>query len=229
VKVIVNVDHTALLRGHTVAGETCVIAGVGPVSVQAVREILRDDPFLAVVVRKGKDVVNVAHHGRGLNAAQRTAVEADGLRCRNIACNRTVALQIDHRVPYGNDPITQLDNADPLCTVCHQRKTHHGHHLEEGRGRRRFLPPGHPDNPLTHVAGTKMQDERINGAEEGNGLPTGKALVDLINTRPLTPEEEHELESRCPDRLAGRGHDISDLRMTKPPTDPARIEQPTLC
>ncbi len=149
VKVIVNVDHAALLRGHTVAGETCHVAGVGPVSVEAVRDILRDDPFLAVVVKKGQDVVSVAHHGRGLNAAQRTAIEADrGIQCSNIRCNRTVAIQIDHRHPYAADPVTTLDNSDPLCSGgCHNLKTHHGHELEAGTGRRRLLPPGHPEHP----------------------------------------------------------------------------------
>jgi hypothetical protein len=143
VKVIVTVDHAALLRGRTRAGETCEIAGIGPISVAAARQILLDDPFLAVVVRKGRDVVNVAHHGRGLNVHQRTALEAaGGVRCSNIACNRTIAIEVDHRVPYGTDPVTALANQDPLCTHCHARKTHHGWHLEPGSGRRRFLPPG---------------------------------------------------------------------------------------
>ncbi|WP_426574700.1 hypothetical protein [Aquihabitans sp. McL0605] len=140
-KVIVLVDHTALLRGHTLAGETCEIAGVGPVSVTAVREILHDDPFLAVAIRKGHDIVNVSHHGRGLNAHQRTAIEANGLRCSNRACNRAIAIQIDHRVPYGGDQVTELPNQDPLCPECHRKKTHEGWCLEDGNGPRRFLPP----------------------------------------------------------------------------------------
>ena len=153
VKVIVTVSHTALLRGYTVAGETSEIAGVGPISVQAVRDILRQDPFLAVVVTKGRDVVNVAHHGRGLNAHQRTAIEATGLRCSNLHCNRTIAIQIDHRTPYAQDPITALGNQDPLCPNCHRLKTHHGHHLEDGTGPRRLLPPNSPtppDSPHQH-------------------------------------------------------------------------------
>lgn len=144
VKVIVLVDHAALLRGHTTAGETCEIAGLGPISVETARQILQDDPFLAVVVRRGRDVINVAHHGRGLNAHQRTAIEATGMRCANLACNRTIAIQIDHRHPYAADPTTALPNQDPLCPECHRKKTHHGWHLEPGTGRRRLLPEDRP-------------------------------------------------------------------------------------
>ncbi|MBX3284638.1 MAG: HNH endonuclease [Actinobacteria bacterium] len=78
-------------------------------------------------------------------AHQRTAIEALGLRCSNRACNRTIALQIDHRVPYAEQPETRLDNQDPLCPDCHRRKTHHGWHLEPGTGPRRLLPPQPPD------------------------------------------------------------------------------------
>lgn len=148
VKVIVNIDHTALARGHTIAGETCHVAGVGPIPVTAAKALMRD-AFLAAVITNGRDVVNVAHLGRHLNAHQRTAIEAMGLHCTNIACNRTIALEIDHRHPYAQDPITKLDNQEPHCPECHRNKTHHGWHLEAGTGRRRFLPPGHPDNPLT--------------------------------------------------------------------------------
>jgi hypothetical protein len=176
-KVIVTVDHTALLRGHTIAGETCHIAGVGPISVEAVRDILRNDPFLAVVVKKGQDIVNVAHHGRGLNAAQRTAIEAVGVRCQNITCNRTIGIQIDHRVPYGTDPITELHNADPLCTPDHILKTHHGHELEPGTGRRRLLPPDHPDHPRNHPPG---------GQTDG---PTGQQAEPAAARRPIKVEQ----------------------------------------
>jgi hypothetical protein len=149
VKVIVRIDHTALLRGRTVAGETCEIAGLGPISVTAATELM-DDAFLAAVVLRGRDVVNVAHLGRGPNAHQRTALEAHGIACTNIACNRTINIQIDHRTPYADQPETKLDNLDPLCSgtgSCHNLKTHHGHQLEPGTGRRRLLPPHHPDHP----------------------------------------------------------------------------------
>lgn len=179
VKVIVRVDHTALLRGHTQAGETCEIAGVGPVSVETVRQLLRDDAFLAVVVRKGIDVINVAHHGRGLNAHQRTALEATDLRCTNSACNRTIALQADHRVPWVTEQITELANQDLLCPNCHRLKTHHNHHLEPGRGRRRLLPPQPPP------PGPDDPDERARA--EADALEA-KILTDLARKGTPIPE-----------------------------------------
>jgi hypothetical protein len=59
IKVIVRIDHTALARGHTVAGETCEVAGLGPISV-ATAKVLMDDAFLAAVITRGRDVINVA-------------------------------------------------------------------------------------------------------------------------------------------------------------------------
>jgi len=142
-KVIVLIDHAALARGNTIAGETCEVAGLGPISVTTAKHLMAD-AFLAAVITKGRDVINVAHLGRGLNAHQRTAIEATGLRCSNRACNKTIAIQIDHRHPYADDPQTKLDNQDPLCPNCHRQKTHHGWHLEPGTGPRRFLPPVRP-------------------------------------------------------------------------------------
>ncbi|MCU1369111.1 MAG: protein of unknown function endonuclease [Ilumatobacteraceae bacterium] len=151
-KVIVRIDHSALTRGNTVAGETCEVAGLGPISVTTAKDLMAD-AFLAAVITRGRDVINVAHLGRGPNVFQRTALEATGTACTNIGCNRTIAIEIDHRTPYADDPITKLDNLDPLCTTCHQLKTHHGHHLEPGTGRRRLLPPDHPDHVTNNPPG----------------------------------------------------------------------------
>lgn len=148
VKVIVRVDLAALLRGHTVAGETCEVDGVGPLSAEAVKRMLLDrNPFVAAVLHGGRQVQTVAHLGRGLSAHQRTAIEAMGLRCSNAACNKAVGMQIDHRQPWAADQRTILSNQDPLCPDCHRRKTHHGWHLEPGTGPRRFLPPDAPPRP----------------------------------------------------------------------------------
>ena len=142
-KIIIRIDHTALVRGHCETGETCEIDGIGPIPVSAVKDlILHDDPFIAAITTNGTDIQKVVHLGRGLNTHQRTAIEAMGLRCSNIACNQTIALQIDHRDPWTTNNQTVLDNQDPLCPECHKHKTHHGWNLEPGKGPRKFLPPG---------------------------------------------------------------------------------------
>ena len=41
-------------------------------------------------------------------AIQEGRIEAAGVRCANIACNRSIAIQIDHRHPYVVDPVTAL-------------------------------------------------------------------------------------------------------------------------
>lgn len=152
VKVIVRVDLSVLLRGYASGGETCEVDGVGPISAEAVKRLLLDrNPFVAAVLHGGREVQTVAHLGRSLSAHQRTAIEAMGLRCSNVACNKAVGLQIDHREPWARDPRTVLANQDPLCPDCHRRKTHHGWRLEPGAGPRRFLPPGAPDPPPRHA------------------------------------------------------------------------------
>jgi hypothetical protein len=144
-KVIIRCDHSAFTRGHTVDGETCEIAGVGPVAVETVKEILQTgDPFLTAVVVKGHDVLSVAHLGRSANAYQRTAIESISIGCTNSACNGTVGIQIDHRDPFAKVRQTLLTNLDPLCTPCHHLKTHRGWHLQDGTGRRPLLPPPPP-------------------------------------------------------------------------------------
>ena len=42
---------------------------------------------------------------------------------------------------------TDITNLDRLCHHHHDLKTNHGLRLEPGVGRRRLLPPDHPDHP----------------------------------------------------------------------------------
>ena len=142
-KVIINIDLAALRRGHTLSGETCHIDGLGPIPVETARQLM-DDAFIAAVIRDGTHIHTVTHLGRSLSTHQRTAIEATGIRCTNIACNQTIAIQIDHRTPWSHHPTTELANQDPLCPHCHRQKTHHGWHLEEGTGPRRLLAPKAP-------------------------------------------------------------------------------------
>jgi hypothetical protein len=75
-KIIVRIDWDALVRGYPTSGETSEIAGVGPVPVEVVRDLIATgDPFLAAVVTEGNDVCTVAHLGRQPSVVQRTALE----------------------------------------------------------------------------------------------------------------------------------------------------------
>jgi hypothetical protein len=146
-KVIVRVDHEALVRGHRLDGEVCEMSGLGPIPVTAAREILQhDDSFLAAVLTKGERVAGVAHLGRGPNAKQRTALEWLHPSCVVQGCDNTI-LQWDHERNYSAVRKTELENLEGMCGPDHTLKTDHGWRLEAGTGRRRLLPPGHPDHP----------------------------------------------------------------------------------
>jgi hypothetical protein len=146
-KVIVRVDLDALLRGYPMGGETCEIAGYGPVPTQAVRDMIATgDAFLAAVATTGVDVINVAHLGRKPTAHQRSALEWSDPRCRAQGCDRTVGLEIDHRVDWADTKLTLLGWLDWLCTH-HQLKTSQGWQLVDGTGIRPMVAPDDPPPP----------------------------------------------------------------------------------
>lgn len=144
-KVIVHVPYETFLAGTPVDGQTCEIDGIGPVAVSVVDEILETKPFLAAVVTRGTDIATVTHFGRRPNALQMTALEARGMRCTRLGCDRTARLQSDHRVQWRITKHTRVDELDLLCVEDHRRKDVDGWRLEPGTGRRRLLPPDHPD------------------------------------------------------------------------------------
>src|SRR5437763_4776840 len=75
-KIIFRCDVAALRRGHVQGDEVCDIAGVGPVPVSVIRDVLETgDPFVAAVLTDGVDVISVAHLGRKPTAHQLTALE----------------------------------------------------------------------------------------------------------------------------------------------------------
>ena len=146
-KAIVRIDWEALVRGWPVDGETCEITGVGPVPVTVVREMIASgDVFLAAVVTKGVDVVNVVHLGRSPTAHQMTALQWMQPTCSVEGCDR-IWLQSDHRHDWADTHVTMLRWLDRLCTAHHAMKTRRGWALVEGTGKRRFVPPEDPRHP----------------------------------------------------------------------------------
>jgi hypothetical protein len=147
-KVVVRIDWGALVRGYPAGGETSEIAGVGPVPVQVVRDMIASgDPFLAAVVTCGNDVVNVAHLGRQATAFQRTGLQWLDPRCHAEGCDRTAGLEIDHRLDWSDTELTLLAWLDWLCRHHHQLKTTKQWRLVEGTGIRAFVPPDDPRYP----------------------------------------------------------------------------------
>lgn len=142
---LLRVDLAALVSGAVGGGEVCEIAGIGPVSVAHARSVLGDS-VLKLVMTRGVDVVSATHLGRGPSAAQKIALLWSAGVCSVEGCNRT-RLEVDHRVPWASVPETRLDNLDPFCGHHHKLKTFKGWALVKGSGRRRMVPPGHPDHP----------------------------------------------------------------------------------
>ncbi len=74
VEIGVLIDYGALLRGHSLEGETCEIAGLGPVPVAAV-ESWRNDAYLRLIVTDGVDVKAITRRTRYVDAYQQAARE----------------------------------------------------------------------------------------------------------------------------------------------------------
>jgi hypothetical protein len=160
-KVIATIDVAALNRGSVEHGETCEIAGVGPVSVSAIRALL-SEAFVTLVIKDGIDIVNVTHLGRQVTAAQRTALEARGGACER--CGSRHLLDIDHNEGWTLTHDTRVEDLSWLCNHCHDLKTIHDLRLAGPPNARWFVdrrtgerwdmeaddhpPPGERDGPM---------------------------------------------------------------------------------
>ena len=148
VKLLLRVDYEAFLRGVVLEGETCEVAGYGPVPMSVVHELLETgDPFVAAILTKGKALVGVAHLGRKPTAYQQTALEWLYPTCAAQGCTARARLQRDHRIDWAKSHITKFEWLDLLCPREHDLKTRCGWALVEGTGKRPFVPPDDPRHP----------------------------------------------------------------------------------
>ncbi len=116
------IDFDALVRGNAMPGERCEIPGVGPVNAEWVRSILGDS-FVTAVIKKGIDITTVAHFGRHINAALRTALLVQGAECIVEGCGFRGYLEIDHHHEHAKRGPTALCNLGPMRWICHHRKS----------------------------------------------------------------------------------------------------------
>ncbi|CAN5588843.1 hypothetical protein BH24ACT26_BH24ACT26_22830 [soil metagenome] len=161
----VRVDHSAFVRGFTIAGETCEIPGIGPIPVASARA-LASDAVLSALVADGVDVRAVAHLGRTIPAHLRSALEARDPVCVVPGCDVRDNLEIDHIVPVAEGGPTRLSNLDRLCGWHHYLKTHRGYVLSGGPGSWCLTPPGapQPDDQAAPPDGVRPQ-ERCSSSE----------------------------------------------------------------
>jgi hypothetical protein len=147
-KLLARVDLTRLIGHPSDGDDVCEIAGYGPVAASAIRDLIdTQDPFLAAIVTRGKDVGGVAHLGRRPNAHQQSALEWLYPTCAADGCNSLTFLETDHREDWAKTHTTVFDLLDRLCRHHHDLKTRQNWELVEGRGKRAFVPPQDPRHP----------------------------------------------------------------------------------
>jgi hypothetical protein len=147
-KMLFRIDLLGFLRNQPVGDEVCELAGYGPVAPSAIRDLIEtEDPFLAAIVTKGKDVVGVAHLGRRPNAHQQSALEWLYPTCAAEGCNSLAFLESDHRDDWAKTHTTVFELLDRFCPHHHDLKTTEGWGLVGGRGKRTFVPPDDPRHP----------------------------------------------------------------------------------
>ena len=146
-KVVVRVDHDALLRGHTHPGETCEVAGTGPVAVSVVRDMINCEAFVAAVVTRATDIVGVTHLGRRPTRLQATALQWRDPQCCVQGCPAEGYLETDHRTGWAVTGQTKVGDLDPFCSHHHSLKTNRGYRLDPGTGKRAMRPPPPTDEP----------------------------------------------------------------------------------
>ena len=153
----VLVDHSALLRGHTEAGESCEIEGLGPVPV-AVVESWKHDAYLRLIVTDGIDVKAITRRSRYVDAHVDAALAVRDRHCIVTGCDVDWRLERDHRVPYAQCHTTSLDGLGRMCWWHHLLKTK-GWALVGGPGCYRLVPPG------TGVAGSDGDDATVGATD----------------------------------------------------------------
>jgi hypothetical protein len=141
---IVIVDAAALRRETTVGDEVCEIEGIGPVSVDAVVELVGEGG-MQLLVKDGVDVRTVTSTRRNLPQRVEAALLVRDRTCVVPGCGLRRGLEADHcRIDYGDDGPTELGNLARLCPDHHDLKTYGGFRLEGGPDEWRWIAPEHP-------------------------------------------------------------------------------------
>jgi len=141
---LVIVDAQALRRGSAEGDELCEIEGIGPVSVDAVVELVGEGG-MQLLVKDGVDVRTVTSTRRDLPQRVEAALIVRDRTCVVKGCGKRYGLEGDHCwVDYEDEGPTCLDNLARLCPEHHALKTYGGWRLEGGPGHWDWIAPAHP-------------------------------------------------------------------------------------
>jgi hypothetical protein len=161
-RVLVHVDAEALRRGTTAKGETCEIAGIGPVPVAAVTELLGEGS-MEFLVKEGADVRTITKSSRHLAQKTASALQARDRTCVVPGCGKSLWLQGDHCVvDYAVGGPTEIQNLALLCSGHHDMKTYGGWKLAGGPGRWKWVPPKDPPSAGRIARARKVEAARAN-------------------------------------------------------------------
>jgi hypothetical protein len=198
--IVLTVDADAFRRGETKEGETCVLAGIGPVPVLVAEEIL-GEAALKLVISNGADIATVSSLGRVIPAHVRRALEVRDRHCVVPGCGSTLNLEIDHFVvPFEQGGETALWNLARVCRYHHRLKTHRGYKLVGGPGRWRWLAPGEDDSPgdseedQVAASPTTTFDAGSHVADGGDAPYAAPARPDSV--RPLSADKDDGEDGR---------------------------------
>ena len=181
-KIIVRVDLPALIRGRAVAGETCEIAGCGPIPVSVVKDWMHD-AFLAAVLTDGTEIGKVIHLGRQFKSLQKTVLQWQDPVCARKGCSNRLGLEYDHFEDWALTHTTRTTAAKRFCHACHALKTA-GWIVSEpdADGQCTFTPPPRrrPGAPLDTTTQSDLLAQLRDGIERAK--TAGRA--DLANAPP---------------------------------------------
>ena len=138
-EVLILVDGIALKRGHVSTGERCEIIGVGPVSIDWVRQLL-PHAIVDVLVHDGVDITTYASATRAIRKAVRLAVGTRDQFCVVRGC-RQRHTQHDHRHDYATGGPGSADNLNVLCLFHHHQKAQANARLERHGDNWHWYPP----------------------------------------------------------------------------------------
>jgi hypothetical protein len=138
---IVRVDAESLRRGSLAGGEICEIAGVGPISVEAAKDLLGEAGF-RLLVTDAHDVRAITSKTRYAPAHLEAALFERDPVCVVPGCDVSLGLQTHHwRRDFALGGATELDNLCRICAAHHRLATNGGWKLAGGPGQWRWVPP----------------------------------------------------------------------------------------